>query len=270
MFERDGLLAMMTAATKRSFDAVIVESLDRLSRDQEDLAGIHKRLRFSEIQIITSEGEAGDVHVGIRGIVGALFLKDLGDKVRRGHNGRVREGKMPGAITYGYSRILRKPGEREINLEQAKVVRRIFSEYADGRSTREIANDLTRDKIPTPSGGEFWNHQTFTGGRGGKRGMIGNRLYIGELVWNANRTVMNPETGKKLKRRSKSEDVIVTDVPHLRIIDQALWDRANGLCTDRSEHRFGAGGKRRHSGRARRFAFLRGLWRPYEGCSGIA
>lgn len=43
MFERDGLLALMTAAKKRSFDAVIVESLDRLSRDQEDLAGIFKR-----------------------------------------------------------------------------------------------------------------------------------------------------------------------------------------------------------------------------------
>jgi site-specific DNA recombinase len=34
MFERDGLLALMQAAKNRSFDAVIVESLSRLSRDQ--------------------------------------------------------------------------------------------------------------------------------------------------------------------------------------------------------------------------------------------
>ena len=113
MFERDGLLAMMTASKKKSFDAVFCESLDRLSRDQEDLAGIFKRLTYCDIKLITSEGETTDIHVGIRGIVGSMFLKDLGNKVRRGHNGRVREGLFPGTVTYGYRRILGKPGERE-------------------------------------------------------------------------------------------------------------------------------------------------------------
>ena len=28
------------------FDVVVAEALDRISRDQEDLAGIYKRLRF--------------------------------------------------------------------------------------------------------------------------------------------------------------------------------------------------------------------------------
>src|SRR5581483_3807696 len=130
-------------------------------------------------------------------------------------------------------RVLGKPGEREIEPEHAKVVRRIFREYASGKPTRQMALDLTNDGIPTRSGGKNWHFQTFTGGRGGKRGMIGNRLYIGELVWNANRTVLNPDTGKKSKRRGKAEDVIVVDVPHLRIIDQELWETANGICTER-------------------------------------
>src|SRR5882757_6036690 len=46
MFERDGLLDLMAGAKKRSFDAVIAESLSRLSRDQEDMPAIFKRLRF--------------------------------------------------------------------------------------------------------------------------------------------------------------------------------------------------------------------------------
>ncbi|MGY3506315.1 recombinase family protein [Bradyrhizobium sp. USDA 4471] len=244
MFERDDLLEMMKDVKAAKFQAVICESLDRISRDQEDLAGIFKRLKFREIKLITTDGETTDVHVGVRGIVGSMFLTDLGNKVRRGHNGRVLEGKMPGAVTYGYRRVLGKPGEREIDPERAKIVRRVFEEYASGKTTREIAAGLTRDNIPTPSGGKYWNHQTFTGGRGGKRGMIGNRLYIGELVWNANRTVLNPETGKRLKRRGKPEDVITTAVPHLRIISPELWARANGLCSERAEHKFGAGGKR--------------------------
>jgi site-specific DNA recombinase len=244
MFERDGLLELMTAAKRRSFDAVIVEHSDRLSRDQEDLPSIYKRLRFNEIKIIDQNGELTEVHIGVGGIVNSMFLKTLGEKVRRGHSGRVREGKFPGTVTYGYKRVPGKPGEREIDDEHAKIVKRIFTEYASGKTTRDIAAGLTRDRIPTPSGGAHWNHQTFTRGSGGRRGMIGNRLYIGELIWNANRTVMNPEDGKKVKRRGKAEDVIKVDVPHLRIISQTLWDQANGLCQRRAEHKFGAGGKR--------------------------
>jgi DNA invertase Pin-like site-specific DNA recombinase len=161
MFERDGLLAMMTAAKKRGFDAVISESLSRLSRDQEDTAAIFKRLRFNDIKIFDQNGEVGDIHVGVGGIVNSMFLKNLGDSVRRHHSGRAREGKFPGALTFGYRRVPGKPGEREIDPEQAAIVRRIFTEYADGKPARQIAADLTAEGIPSPGGGKHWNHQTF-------------------------------------------------------------------------------------------------------------
>ena len=35
------------------FDAILTEALDRLSRDQEDVAGLYKRLRFASVKIIT-------------------------------------------------------------------------------------------------------------------------------------------------------------------------------------------------------------------------
>ena len=41
-----GLLMLMDQARASAFDVVIVEALDRLSRDMEDLAGLHKRLSF--------------------------------------------------------------------------------------------------------------------------------------------------------------------------------------------------------------------------------
>ncbi|MCG2668760.1 recombinase family protein [Bradyrhizobium sp. GCM10023182] len=244
LFERDALLELMKDVKAGKFSAVVCESLDRISRDQEDLAGIFKRLQFREIKLLTGEGETSSIHVGVRGIVGSMFLTDLGNKVKRGHNGRVREGKFPGAVTYGYSRVPGKPGVREIHPEHSKVVLRVFREYASGKTTREIAAGLTRDGILTPSGGKHWNHQTFTGGRGGKRGMIGNQIYIGRLIWNANRSVLDPDSGKKLKRRGKPEDVITVEVPHLRIVPQELWDAANSVCTSRAEAKFGAGGKR--------------------------
>ena len=48
VFGRDGLMQPMDAARQRLFDVVVVEALDRLSRDMEDLAGLHKRLSFQE------------------------------------------------------------------------------------------------------------------------------------------------------------------------------------------------------------------------------
>src|ERR1700730_339851 len=174
LVDRDGLLEMMNAAKARRFDVLIVESLDRLSRDQEDLPGLFKRVTFFEIEILTAnEGVATPIHVGLRGMYGAMFLKDLGDKVRRGHSGRVREGKFPGATPYGYRRVLGKPGEREIDPEQANVVLRIFKEYAAGRSPRAIAAGLTADGILSPNGGP-WNYAWLMGGASprGRRGWL--------------------------------------------------------------------------------------------------
>ena len=59
-------------------------ALDRVSRDQEDIAAIYKRLRHSHIRRKTlAEGEISELHVGLKGTMNALFLKDLAQKIRR-------------------------------------------------------------------------------------------------------------------------------------------------------------------------------------------
>jgi len=71
-------------------DIVIAEALDRLSRDQEDIARIYKRLSFAQVTLVTlAEGEINELHNGLKGTMNALFLKDLANKTRRGQRGRV-------------------------------------------------------------------------------------------------------------------------------------------------------------------------------------
>lgn len=80
---RPGLNALLGRAGE--FDVLVAEFLDRLSRDQEDIASIYKRLRFAGVRIVTlSEDEISELHIGRKGTIGALFLKDLGEKTRRG------------------------------------------------------------------------------------------------------------------------------------------------------------------------------------------
>src|SRR5262245_27802177 len=78
---RLGWQKLMRDARGGKFDVVVAEALDRISRDQEDLAGIYKPLRFAGIEIRTvQDGRAEEIHVGVKGLVGALYLKDLAQK----------------------------------------------------------------------------------------------------------------------------------------------------------------------------------------------
>ena len=68
----------MRDALNRRFDVVLAESLDRFSRDQEDTAGLFKRLTFAGVNIVTlAEGDITHLHIGFKGTMNALFLKDL-------------------------------------------------------------------------------------------------------------------------------------------------------------------------------------------------
>ena len=87
---RPGIQELMSQAQAGKFDLVLSESLDRISRDQEDIAGVYKRLRFAGVEILTlSEGPINELHIGLKGTMGALYLKELADKTRRGLRGRV-------------------------------------------------------------------------------------------------------------------------------------------------------------------------------------
>lgn len=232
---REGLLRMLDRARERSFDVVIVEALDRLSRDMEDLAGIHKRLSFLGIEIrAVHEGVVNTVLVGLRGLVGQLYREDNAHKVRRGQAGRVRQGLAGGGLTYGYAAVAGKSGERVIVEAEAQVIRRIFQEYVDGRTPREIAHDLNKERVSPPRGWA-WNASTINGNLDRGAGILQNELYVGRLVWNKVRMVKDPDSGKRLSRPNPKTDWQVAEVPHLAIVDPELFRSAQQRKEERGQ-----------------------------------
>jgi site-specific DNA recombinase len=131
---RAGYQALLAGARDGAFDVVVAEALDRLSRDQEYVASLFKRMTFGGIRIFTlSEGDVSELHVGLKGTMNALFLKDLAAKTRRGLRGRVEAGKSAGGKSYGY-KVVRQVsadgtviiGDREIKAGEATVIKRTF------------------------------------------------------------------------------------------------------------------------------------------------
>jgi DNA invertase Pin-like site-specific DNA recombinase len=227
---RPGYQKMLEDARAGRFEVVVAEALDRLSRDQENIAGLFKQLSFAGVRLITlSEGEIGELHVGLKGTMNALFLKDLAQKTRRGLEGRIRQGKSGGGRCFGYDivpsiDVAGEPdhGERRINQTEAIIIRRIFEEFAKGRSPRAIAGSLNQDAIPGPTG-KSWGSSTIYGNWRRGTGILNNELYIGRLVWNRQQFVKDPNTGKRQARLNPETKWIVESVPHLRILDDDLW-----------------------------------------------
>jgi DNA invertase Pin-like site-specific DNA recombinase len=159
----------MRDALDGRFDVILAEALDRFSRDQEDTAGLFKRLTFASVNIVTlAEGDITHLHVGLKGTMNALFLKDLADKTRRGLRGRLELGKSGGGLCYGY-KVTRAThdgasvaGGREIVPSEAEVIRRTFRDYAAGLSPKALAKRLNAERCPGP-GGAPWNPSTIHG-----------------------------------------------------------------------------------------------------------
>ncbi|TQS69886.1 recombinase family protein [Rhodobacteraceae bacterium] len=233
---RPGFQAMQQAAMNGQFDIIVAEALDRLSRDQEHIAALHKRMSFLDVSVVTkAEGEINEMHIGLGGTMSALFLKQLAQKTHRGLEGRVRDGKSAGGISYGYRAVkaLRTDGtvttgEREIVENEAATVRRIFEGYAAGLSARALAAALNAEGICSPANGKnagTWGPSTISGNWKRGTGILNNEAYIGLLVWNRQRFVKDPATGKRQARLNPPEKWVIRQVEHLRIIDDNLWQR---------------------------------------------
>ncbi len=218
---RPGVQALMRAAAAGSFDLVLTEALDRLSRSQSDTARLFELLSFSGVRLETlSSGPVTELHVGLEGTMNRLFLVELGKKTRRGLEGRVRAGFSAGGRCYGYQ--VREKGVLAINDAEAAVVRRIFAEYAGGRSPGVIARSLNAEGVPGPRGGT-WLPTTIAGDRKAQDGILCQELYVGVRVFNRRRFRKHPETGRRSSVLNPPEQWIREPAPDLRILSDGEW-----------------------------------------------
>jgi site-specific DNA recombinase len=249
---RPGYQNLLRDATAMRFDIVLAESLDRLSRDQEDTAHLFKQLSFRKVRIVTlAEGDVTNLIVGFKGTMNSIFLKDLADKTRRGLRGRAEAGKSAGGLSYGY-RVNRTAdgaavGERSIDTNEAAVVTRIFTEFASGASPQAIAKRLNTERVPGPRG-RAWGPSTIHGHAGRGTGILNNELYVGLLVWNKLTYVKDPDTGKRVSRLNPATDRVIKEVPQLRVLPDELWRAAK----KRQQHVRQALGATGNIGRAQR------------------
>lgn len=177
------------------------------------------------------EGEVNEMHVGLKGTMNALFLKDLGLKTHLDLRGRAEAGKSAVGPCFGYRpvRTLRADGDvsrgdRTIEPTEAATIRRIFQMFADGMSPSAIAKALNAKGVLGPKG-HAWRDTIIRGHADRCTGILRNELYVGRLVWNRMHFMKDPATGKRVSRMNSASEWVVHGLPEWRVVDDALWER---------------------------------------------
>ncbi len=216
---------------KNSVDKVIVEDIDRLSRRISSMGLFYETCEFYDIKIQSvNEGEINELHVGLKGTMNALQIKTIKQKTWRGSSARAMEGRIVGN-RYGYvvapkiderGRVQR--GYRAIVPHEAEIIKKIFTDYANGLSLYSICQKLNGDNIPNPRGG-LWKINNLFVNYVRREGILCCELYNGIYIYNRTHRKVNPITGKSHHKIKPLDVWNIINVEHLRIIEKDLWER---------------------------------------------
>lgn len=250
IFQRAGLRRIRRAAASGEFDILLTETPNRLARKVGEMGLLYDELRYHRVRWFTKTmGEMDPVKAGMMAAISQQNLEEGKYFTRRGLRGCIEDGRSAGGLSFGYSldkdqtRVNRRgqveklKGVLVIHLEQAAIVVRIFRLYVAGLSAKAIARLLNKEGIRGPRG-RLWKHSTIRGNPETGVGILNNELYRGRLVHGRREYRMNPQTGLRGKAIMNPESALkVKDVPHLRIIDDDLWQavKARQAATRRAQ-----------------------------------
>ncbi len=229
---RSGGKALLADALAARFEVLLLEGLDRLSRDQVEQETIIRRLEHRGIRILgcsdgyDSTASGRKLHRGMRGLINEIYLDDLRDKTHRGLAGQVERGFHAGGISFGYRSVGDECGHRlEVAPAAAEWVRWIFTRYADGWSCQRIAAELNRQRVGSPRA-STWAVSALYGSPAKGSGVLNNELYVGRYIWNRSQWVKEPDTGKRQRIVRPRQEWSVIERPELRILSDQLWAAA--------------------------------------------
>ena len=250
---RSGLFEMLAAAERGEFDVLLVEDIDRTSRDAADMHQIAKELDELDIVLCTVvNGVVSDIELAFKAVQNQQFIKQNIQKSKRGQELAISQGRMSGSIAYGYRKVLKVDtrgeainGLREIDPEQSAIVQRIHAEFDAGRTTFEICKTLNAEGVPSPKGKQ-WRPGGLLGNRNGGLGILRNPIYVGE--YHFRKTKRRRRKGQIKTAFTAEAERIITQHPELQIIDKSVWDRNQARLAEHLDRPF-------HQKRKVQFAF---------------
>ena len=242
--DRAGLKRLLAAAESkpRPFDTILVDDSSRLSRKLSDALQFSDRLKFADVRLVfvsqgfDSDSEQSDILMAVHGITDSQYIRELSKKTFRGLEGRVLQSLHHGGNIFGYrsepiedptrhdhyGRPLITGAKLQTDPEEANIIRRVFTLYADGLSIKAVTKRLNRDHVksprPRPGREQSWAPSSV-------RHILQNERYRGIVTYGRTKKVRNPLTGKRVYKRQPESAWIRVPTPDQRVVSDELFAR---------------------------------------------
>lgn len=190
--DRPGIRAIRERVDKGQTGGIVCARLDRFARTLVGGLTVIRELHERGARVVSVSESIDPATPMGRAMLGLLLLmaewhRDQADEHLAASQQRAASaGRFPGRPPYGYRKTAH--GLVEVDPDAAAVVRRIFAARAARTGWREIARDLTRDGVPSPTEREQWARSTLYGivkGEGPLGVFVGMRGLRVEDAWPA-------------------------------------------------------------------------------------
>lgn len=231
---RENLNRLIKDMEQRKFSIILAKELSRLARNGELSYRIKNLAENNKIDIVTLDNAINTLE-GNRSMFGLyawLYEQEsqrISERVKHSLTNKIKRGEFKGSIPpYGYKIV---DGQLQVRDEYCKnIVIRIFKDYLSGKGQTLIANELTREGIPTPAqvagkanASNEWHASSI-------KLILHNPHYLGHLVQGRQTTI---SVTSKARKEIPADQYIVVENTHEAIIDENLFNEVQHRLTKR-------------------------------------
>jgi len=238
--KREEFLRMIDDCMAGKIDMVITKSISRFARNTIDCLKYIRQLKEKNIPVIFEKENIntldakGEVLITIMASLAQQESESLSKNVKLGLQFRYQQGKVQINTKWFLGYTKDEKGNLVIDPEQAKVVKRIYREYLEGKSCAAIAKGLQKDEIPNGSGKKRWWDSNI-------RQILMNEKYMGDAL--LQKTYSTDVLSKKRIKNEGAVPQYYVENNHEAIISKEIYHavqaenkRRNNLIDEQNIH----------------------------------
>ena len=240
--KREEFNRMIEDCMAGKIDMIITKSISRFARNTLDCLQYIRKLKdknisvFFEKENINTMDTKGELLLTIMASLAQQESQSLSQNVKMGIQFRYQAGK----VQVNHNRFLGYTKDEEGNLiiepEEAEIIKRIYREYLEGASLKDICDSLMADKILTGAGKEKWIPSTV-------HKILTNEKYIGDAL--LQKTVTTDFLEKKRRANNGLAPQYYVEGSHEPIIPKHIFMRVQEELVRRANLRSGKDGKKK-------------------------
>ena len=152
---RPGFVKLLETIETDEIDAVVLYSLERLSRDMLTILSLERYLDQFDVTLYTVEGKIdtstidGWMSFSMKAFMGEMERRQVKSRTKKAMEHMKKNGRVVGDIPFGFKR----EGDLLVEIpEEQSIITRVNEMYSQGKNLSSITKKLNEDGITTRNG----------------------------------------------------------------------------------------------------------------------